>query len=105
MTFSRVHPSYPTVFPYTTLFRARPGDVEFERAAVQRAETDGDEREGIDVDEPVDLEDERAERNEPVRNADDADAARHEVDRKSTRLNSSHRCTSYAAFCFKIERL
>src|SRR5437762_4928118 len=25
----------------------------------------------------------------------------HFVDRKSTRLNSSHRCTSYAVFCLK----
>src|SRR5436189_2600296 len=24
-------------------------------------------------------------------------------DRKSTRLNSSHRCTSYAVFCFKTK--
>src|SRR5437762_10123728 len=27
--------------------------------------------------------------------------ARHERDRKSTRLNSSHRCISYAVFCLK----
>ena len=26
------------------------------------------------------------------------------VDRKSTRLNSSHRCISYAVFCFKKKK-
>src|ERR1017187_3329955 len=39
----------------------------------------------------------------PIRAADRArlaaDAARIQVDRKSTRLNSSHRCISYAVFC------
>src|SRR5437763_5614940 len=29
---------------------------------------------------------------------------RRRTDRKSTRLNSSHRCTSYAVFCLKIKR-
>src|SRR5689334_24786412 len=32
------------------------------------------------------------------------DAARHEVDRKSTRLNSSHSSISYAVFCLKKKK-
>ena len=28
----------------------------------------------------------------------------HRIDRKSTRLNSSHRCSSYAVFCLKKKR-
>src|SRR5437762_10555059 len=32
---------------------------------------------------------------------EDANVSRVERDRKSTRLNSSHRCISYAVFCLK----
>src|SRR5437764_8946451 len=32
------------------------------------------------------------------------DDARHDIDRKSTRLNSSHRCISYAVFCLKKKK-
>src|SRR5437763_393188 len=36
---------------------------------------------------------------------DDADAVTERIlDRKSTRLNSSHRCISYAVFCLKKKR-
>src|SRR5437762_8329668 len=45
---------------------------------------------------------------DPARRLVDVDAARREAhrvtqerDRKSTRLNSSHRCISYAVFCLK----
>src|SRR5437879_8620488 len=31
--------------------------------------------------------------------------AKHDVDRKSTRLNSSHRCISYAVFCLKKKKV
>src|SRR5437762_5471468 len=48
-----------------------------------------------------------------ARPADDMDAARrfpiphlvHPLDRKSTRLNSSHRCISYAVFCLKKKKI
>src|SRR5437762_6010537 len=33
-----------------------------------------------------------------------AGASTHEGDRKSTRLNSSHRCISYAVFCLKKKK-
>src|SRR5437762_10353122 len=79
-----------TLFPYTTLFRSKLGfdpdevrDADSESAALERLTV---ERERIG---PVNLvaEQELAE----------LDAA----DRKSTRLNSSHRCISYAVLCLK----
>src|SRR5437763_3662868 len=85
-------PPRSTLFPYTTLFRSRgmPGDAGF---------ADG---------RPLH---ERCVRLEPGRAlaleigrlragvADDR-----ERDRKSTRLNSSHRCISYAVFCLKKKK-
>src|SRR5437763_12643557 len=35
----------------------------------------------------------------------DLGQARHNLDRKSTRLNSSHRCISYAVFCLKKKKI
>src|SRR5437867_10643323 len=73
-------PPRSTLFPYTTLFRSDDGLGEVELDALARAVAQGDV-----------LED------HPARQ-----------DRKSTRLNSSHRTISYAVFCLKkkkIERL
>src|SRR5256885_9558837 len=71
-------PPRSTLFPYTTLFRsvqaAREGRFDREILAVQaRSAEGGAEGEG-----------------QP-----------HTVDRKSTRLNSSHLVISYAVFCLK----
>src|SRR3712207_7423153 len=77
-------PPRSTLFPYTTLFRSRRGG-----ALGQRADADqvvGQAREGALR---VDLR--RDERVEPV-------------DRKSTRLNSSHANISYAVFCLKKKK-
>src|SRR5207249_9542170 len=66
-------PPFPTLFPYTTLFRSLP-----------RSRRPDDRHElappHVDV---------------------DADVRRGELDRKSTRLNSSHVSISYAVFCLK----
>src|SRR5437762_11385403 len=68
-------PPRSTLFPYTTLFRSRwLRNVAYE-AGVGR----GASRE--------------------VR-----DTGREPQDRKSTRLNSSHRCISYAVFCLKKKK-
>src|SRR5438034_7664591 len=81
-------PPRSTLFPYTTLFRS---DVRPEQL-LERAERmlDGDtvirHREG----QVVDL---RQQRSEPGL-----------VDRKSTRLNSSHTVISYAVFCLKKKK-
>src|SRR5437764_8307662 len=68
-------PPRSTLFPYTTLFRSNSpaGQV---------------------VDEQIlaDVKDEKA-----IRDL----ANKVDLDRKSTRLNSSHRCISYAVFCLK----
>src|SRR5437764_13171368 len=48
-----------------------------------------------------DEEEARDARQEEHRDEHDADAER---DRKSTRLNSSHRCISYAVFCLKKKK-
>src|SRR5258708_9316286 len=86
-------PPRSTLFPYTTLFRsigaarARPGEIadrahqadDAGRAAHSKAEAEaviGARRIGV------------------------AD----EVDRKSTRLNSSHQIISYAVFCLKKKK-
>src|SRR5437762_9429861 len=71
-------PPRSTLFPYTTLFRSPD-----ERRADDRAR----ERRRV-----------RA-RVEPARRRPAAVG-----DRKSTRLNSSHRCISYAVFCLKKKK-
>src|SRR5437868_11485210 len=67
-------PPRSTLFPYTTLFRSRPGL---------------DERRGPQ------LAEDRVPGCEPRRARTDR------LDRKSTRLNSSHVSISYAVFCLK----
>src|SRR5438067_6989888 len=82
-----------TLFPYTTLFRSqgfvRIGADDLQRAhAVALAFFDGDsDIDGLAVAVPGDQ-----------RNAQPITFG---VDRKSTRLNSSHVSTSYAVFCLK----
>src|SRR5258708_11737016 len=70
-------PPRSTLFPYTTLFRSHLGAALFDRRLAVR------------VDDRV--------RNRLV--LDDAP-----VDRKSTRLNSSHQIISYAVFCLKKKK-
>src|SRR5437763_8180751 len=85
-------PPRSTLFPYTTLFRSvavdRQGGEGRLRPSVagQRAgrERQGRPGRGVDLTEPG-----------------DPGAVQ---DRKSTRLNSSHRCISYAVFCLKKKK-
>src|SRR5207245_11743707 len=91
-----LHPSLPTLFPYTTLFRshvafAAPPSHEQDAAGPDglHGRADG----GTVVDSqvgPVELEDGVKPRPAEMRG-----------DRKSTRLNSSHGSISYAVFCLK----
>src|SRR5437879_9369795 len=69
-------PSCSTLFPYTTLFRSGPA---------------------IRLRHP-------ARRANPVCDHD-RDLLVEQEDGKSTRLNSSHRCISYAVFCLKKKRM
>src|SRR3712207_7539173 len=73
-------PPRSTLFPYTTLFRSRLADPQ---GAVGR------EPEALA---PVEL----------LHGADEAEDAL--LDRKSTRLNSSHANISYAVFCLKKKK-
>src|SRR3712207_8784959 len=84
-------PPRSTLFPYTTLFRS--AEVESVFAARTRAEWEAFNAEHDCCLEPV-LDLDEALESELVR-------ARAMVDRKSTRLNSSHANISYAVFCLK----
>src|SRR5690349_23386528 len=79
-------PPRSTLFPYTTLFRSRVGlldrTVEDPRGVVELAAD-------VDVGGPA---------LDGVRRQD------HALDRKSTRLNSSHVEISYAVFCLKKKK-
>src|SRR5438132_9879762 len=70
--FSR--PPTSTLFPYTTLFRSHPGRASGDRNDHRRRHRPG---------------------------ADPRRRGREAIDRKSTRLNSSHTVISYAVFCLK----
>src|SRR3712207_8985564 len=86
-------PPRSTLFPYTTLFRSRrvhPGAARLQQLPVDRQSDLGRER--------------------PARRVVHADAvALHagdvDLDRKSTRLNSSHANISYAVFCLKKKNI
>src|SRR5437762_8880779 len=94
-------PPSSTLFPYTTLFRSI-----LERVQSKRAQLDQALAAGVDVPQT-----------HYPRTAAEARAAAEEIglpvlvkpehpvgDRKSTRLNSSHRCISYAVFCLKKKK-
>src|SRR5256885_3670138 len=81
-------PPRSTLFPYTTLFRSLTRD-RLGRQLRDRAQYDVRVGERLVVGREV-----------RVRNGDDAD-----VDRKSTRLNSSHLVISYAVFCLKKKKI
>src|SRR2546430_4478068 len=84
-------PPRSTLFPYTTLFRS-PDARQRARAAVE-----ADERRVIGVEIGADA---RVHARRPAAGALDLAA----LDRKSTRLNSSHSQISYAVFCFKKKK-
>src|SRR5437764_15028664 len=73
-------PPRSTLFPYTTLFRS----FLLRNPATRVCPYDADEFTGS----------ERSAHQEPAFGED----------RKSTRLNSSHRCISYAVFCLKKKK-
>src|SRR2546426_6936076 len=74
-------PPRSTLFPYTTLFRSR--RRQSPRGSVARGRARARSERGL-----------RADAQTPVLQPED-------LDRKSTRLNSSHLVISYAVFCLK----
>src|SRR5688572_32525384 len=88
-------PPRSTLFPYTTLFRSR---------ALDRARHDGLARAGS-----LRLDHERRRQHRvhealPLRGDEAVLLERLHLDRKSTRLNSSHSQISYAVFCLKKKK-
>src|SRR2546429_7320168 len=87
-------PPRSTLFPYTTLFRSRQSADGQPERVVQGDRRKG--RRGVLL------------RSDAVQSADRHNAREHgteSVDRKSTRLNSSHGYISYAVFCLKKKKL
>src|SRR5258708_29275301 len=80
-------PPRSTLFPYTTLFRSAPAGMLQDLGQIEAVQPDL----GLGADSSL--------------GPGDADRpgvrAETEVDRKSTRLNSSHQIISYAVFCLK----
>src|SRR5438270_13866502 len=70
-------PPRSTLFPYTTLFRSKNTDAEVFRTL---------------------------ERRQPAELHVQANENQNRIDRKSTRLNSSHSQISYAVFCLKKKK-
>src|SRR3712207_7882779 len=85
-------PPRSTLFPYTTLFRSVRGRLVTDPRAVAVDRLVADEvvgvRGGRDLPQPV----------------AGIVAGRRRIDRKSTRLNSSHANISYAVFCLKKKK-
>src|SRR5438128_8472921 len=82
-----------SLFPYTTLFRSEPAARRTSRHRAADAREPGREevRRGAH----------RRQRGALHVHRDGAGARRDGLDRKSTRLNSSHGSSSYAVFCLK----
>src|SRR3712207_7099051 len=88
-------PPRSTLFPYTTLFRSRPGDTQHVRP-VPADPIEADDPPGGRIQRPV----VGAAVDAPQLGVGQVRQLR-PVDRKSTRLNSSHANISYAVFCLK----
>src|SRR5437879_8489865 len=85
-------PPRSTLFPYTTLFRSSVDAVDMLTVQANDLALRSHEK-GIVPDAPL-APGARGARGAPALAAD----------RKSTRLNSSHRCISYAVFCLKKKK-
>src|SRR5438309_5059498 len=91
-------PPRSTLFPYTTLFRSRDRQEKARReedimGGQHRADRREPKRQVARVANRIEDEGHDGERDQPA-----------EIDRKSTRLNSSHSSISYAVFCLKKKK-
>src|SRR5437660_2413894 len=88
-------PPRSTLFPYTTLFRSQVGEVDLVEVLERAPGEDG--LVGLELEEhEVAL--------AQHRRVDVVDRRGQQLDRKSTRLNSSHVAISYAVFCLKKKK-
>src|SRR3712207_7161931 len=91
-------PPRSTLFPYTTLFRSVRKETPRAKTLVLATPGWPGHRAGQHVDIRLTAEDGyQAQRSYSIASAPEAE----QVDRKSTRLNSSHANISYAVFCLK----
>src|SRR5256884_6286958 len=90
-------PPRSTLFPYTTLFRSGPGSGQHAQVAPGRRLGTVHTRDTAAVDLDVECRCWRLKL--------DAVAVSGRLDRKSTRLNSSHGYISYAVFCLKKKKI
>src|SRR3712207_7132716 len=91
-------PPRSTLFPYTTLFRSRLGTANLIDAAARKRAADA-----VITGQPVSLA--RPLQPQPSARNDGLPGFKVDVlDRKSTRLNSSHANISYAVFCLKKKK-
>src|SRR5437879_9328597 len=96
-------PPRPTLFPYTTLFRSRV--LKLPSGCGCGLPEGGPGCLGIVLSQGEDaLQDEQQRLRRRVGNRLGDVEAPLRTDRKSTRLNSSHRCISYAVFCLKKKK-
>src|SRR5258708_31107980 len=86
-------PPRSTLFPYTTLFRSLPDLLVVEDLAPFRRTLDELETRGA-----------RRLAHRHAHGLRRKDLRAHALDRKSTRLNSSHQIISYAVFCLKKKK-
>src|SRR5207253_9880582 len=98
-------PPRPRLFPYTTLFRSLDAEPEERQARLGQDRGGNAERHGHEhgrhrVREDMAPDDPEAARAHRLRPDDELAL----LDRKSTRLNSSHVAISYAVFCLKKKR-
>src|SRR5437763_11283129 len=98
------HPRF-TLFPYTTLFRSDVAGFLGRRSFEQRCSWNADQREQQDsrTRRTTAADAHQAANPRSFRYYENFEDLRLE-DRKSTRLNSSHRCISYAVFCLKKKK-
>src|SRR3712207_7567420 len=94
-------PPRSTLFPYTTLFRSFERIVRFDQLEMGLAALEQGGEEAPEM--AVDLL-EGGEQPHPALAVEAPDRAAQAVDRKSTRLNSSHANISYAVFCLKKKK-
>src|SRR5437762_9021900 len=90
-------PPISTLFPYTTLFRSH----RFDGIGEQHQGVIGGDHAAV-VGGHLVLDRIRIDLVAEV--GRDLVVSNHQTDRKSTRLNSSHRCISYAVFCLKKKK-
>src|SRR5207248_9328274 len=109
------HHSHPSIYSHRTTAAHSPIHYSLHDALpisrLQRTERAGDQADAADEQAEHDESVEEAGRSEEdVQTGDDAGqdeehaAGREQPDRKSTRLNSSHRTISYAVFCLKKKK-